>query len=492
MQTSLKKRSELSPKQIAAALILATAKRGSGYADFQERYFNDPVGFVKDCINWKKAGGEPSQYQLDILQNTPRSSRSSVRGPHGLGKTALAAWFILWFALTRDGQDWKAPTTASAWRQLTKFLWPEIHKWSRHLKWDLIGRPPFDERIELMSMSLRLRTGEAFALASDRSEFIEGAHADHLLYVFDEAKVIPPPTWDSAEGAFSTGEVMWLAISTPGSPNGRFYDIQSKKAGYEDWWVRHVTLDEAVAAGRITPAWAEQRARQWGEGSSIYKTRVLGEFSTEDEQSVIPLHLVEAAIERWHERKKLGTLEIEEFKCVGVDVARSGEDRTVLALRRGTTISEIRSYSKALTTATVGRVAGIVRAQKKGYAIVDVIGVGAGVYDQLREMDDVDAIAFSASGRTTRRDRTREFRFLNKRAAAWWLFREMLEDGEVALPDEDMLVGDLTAPHWKVSSLGRIQVESKDDIRKRIGRSTDYADAVIQAFWTEARGTGLI
>lgn len=81
---------------------------------------------------------------------------------------------------------------------------------------------------------------------------------------------------------------------------GRFYDIHSRKPGYEDWTVRHVTLGEAIKAGRISPDWAEQRKRQWGEDSAIYQNRVLGEFAASDEDAVVPLAWVEAAVERWH------------------------------------------------------------------------------------------------------------------------------------------------------------------------------------------------
>ena len=99
----------------------------------------------------------------------------AVRGPHGLGKTALAAIGVLWFATTRDiaGVDWKVPTTASAWRQLQKFLWPEIHKWARRIDWNKVGRDPFG-RDELLKLSLNLRTGEAFALASDEPSRARG------------------------------------------------------------------------------------------------------------------------------------------------------------------------------------------------------------------------------------------------------------------------------------------------------------------------------
>jgi hypothetical protein len=431
-------------------------------------------------------GNEPSPYQVETLSKLPTERRVTVRGPHGLGKTALAAWAILWFALTRDGEDWKIPTTASAWRQLTKFLWPEIKKWTRRLCWEVIGREPFNERTELLQLSIKLSTGEAFALASDQSELIEGAHATHLLYIFDEAKTIPEDTWDSAEGAFATGNCYWLAISTPGEPQGRFYDIHRRAAGYDDWWVRHVHLEEAVEAERISTAWAEQRRLQWGESSAVYQNRVLGEFATSKEDGVIPLAWVEAANERWHQWADRN--EAVDFTCVGVDVGRGG-DQSVYALRYGDVIGELRRSSERDVMPVAGRTKGIIDGYG-GYAIVDVIGVGAGVVDRLREQG-VSVRSFHAGKRTGMRDSSGELGFADTRSAAWWNLREMLQDKMVALPPDDKLTGELTAPAWKVQSGGRIKVESKDDVKKRLRRSTDSADAVIQAYWTPGAGVQL-
>ena len=191
-------------------------------------YANDPVGFIREFIVWKP-DEHPAIYQNEVMANLSDLHRESVRGPHGLGKTALIAWLILWFAETNDGlYDWKIPVTASAWRQLTKYAMPEVHKWARCLNWSKLGHEPYNDRTELTQLSLRLKTGEMFALASDNAALIEGAHADKLFYIFDESKEIPSPTWDAAEGAFSTGNCFWLAASTPGEPQGRFFEIQSK------------------------------------------------------------------------------------------------------------------------------------------------------------------------------------------------------------------------------------------------------------------------
>ena len=454
-------------------------------------YRDDPAAFVRECIAWKDDEG-PAAYQDEVLTEFARRHRASIRAPHGVGKTTLSAWIILWFAMTRDGEDWKIVTTASAWRQLVKYTWPELHKWARRLRFEKFGRAPFDTRTELLTLSLKLKTGEAFAAASDQPELIEGAHADHLLYVFDESKAIIAKTFDAAEGAFSgagtdtRSEAFALSISTPGEPSGRFYEIQSRKPGLEDWWVRHITLEEAIAAGRVSREWAAQRARQWGESSAVYQSRVLGEFASADETSVIPLAWVEAAQDRWREREERGDFGQGSLTSLGVDVAYTGEDENVLAPRRGDVVLPLIGFTKSDTMATTGRVAGMLRAHG-GRPVVDVIGIGAGVVDRLREQEFI-VVPFNASVRCVLLDRTGELGFANLRSAAWWHLREALDPtygSEVALPPDDGLTGDLTAPKWRVASTGKIEVESKDTIKARIGRSTDRGDAVVQAFALE-------
>ena len=478
-------------KLLEAELGIAPGK-STAAKDFEHRYFNNPALFVEECFVWKSKDEGPTSYQNDILNALITQKRISVRGPHGLGKTALSSWIVLWFALTREaaGVDWKIPTTASAWRQLQRFLWPEITKWSKRLNWEKIAfRGPFSERTELLSISLKLGDGEAFAVASNDSQKIEGAHADSLLYLFDEAKAIPPPTWDSAEGAFSAGNCIWLSASTPGEPLGRFFEIQSKRAGYEDWWTRHVTLKETIAAGRVSPEWVEARKRQWGENSSVFKNRVLGEFSSDDDGGVIPLSWIELANERWQdwvENGRPGWLD-----RLGVDVGTTG-DKTVFARRlTGNVIMSLDYLPKpnpvVATMEIAGRVKGILAANPTARGVIDVVGIGAGVVHRLAEQK-MRVEGFGAAERSDALDISGEIGFANKRAAAWWGFREMLDptsDHNVALPPDDVLTGDLTAPKYRMQSGGRLLIESKDEIKKRLGRSTDAADAVIMAFFQD-------
>jgi hypothetical protein len=462
-----------------------------------DRWMYDPVAWVNDVIDWP-VGQHLTGYQEEVLSALPVKRRVAVRGPHGIGKTATIAFAVLWHSTTRDmaGIDWKVLTTASAWRQLTLFAWPEIRLWARRVNWDRLGRAPFDRR-ELLDLHLKLGHGAASAVASNDPAKIEGAHASSLLYIYDEAKTIPAGTWDAAEGAFSGGhsvglpEAFALAMSTPGAPSGRFYDIHKRARGTEDWHTKHVTLADAVKAGRVSADWAAQRATQWGEDSAIYQNRVLGEFWSSDELSVMPLSWVEAAVERWHVWNDAGRPPLEGRHILGVDVARGGSDSTVIAHRIGPCVVGLTPHHQEDTMRTTARVQAALSGLPEGaLAVVDSIGVGGGVVDRLRELE-VAVLPYTGSARTTARTRDGEHGFSAVRSAAYWHLRELLDPtfgSDIMLPPDDLLLADLNAPTWtEVTGIPpKIQVERKEDLVARLGRSPDAGDSVAMAFWADA------
>lgn len=470
------------------------------YKEFGEYYWDKPHRFVFDCIDFPIIHGEygsPAPYQMRIAFKLAQRRRVSVRSLHGVGKTALASWLVHWFALTRDALevDWKVICTASAWRQLTRYLAPEIVKWGRRLRWNVIGREPYNLHDELLTQSLKLGYGSAFMVASNDPATIEGAHATELLYLFDESKIIPAETWNSAEGAFSTGSCYWFAISTPGVPEGTFYDIQSRKDGYEDWHVERITLPEAVSAHRIDMAWADQRKRQWGEESSMYRNRVLGEFADAEADGLVSLAQAEKANDLYDMWDSLPDDEKGVFVRTICDVARFGDDKTVMAdlwdWNGIKVFTNWKEYSKISTMATTGHIVSRIR-DKTGKATVDVVGLGSGVVDRLREQK-YKVIAFNNGSGTDAKDRAGEFEFSNVRSASYWNVREMHEDNLVAYPSIEKLTRDLTVIHWAPTSGGKIVVEKKEEIRKRLKRSTDYSDVIAMGLWKgDTKGSGLV
>jgi hypothetical protein len=490
-------RRELGLSGLAKDALTAAALQRLAYGQFQRRYRMDPAGFVDECIEFPK-DEYPASYQLQTLEDLIVHKRVAIRGPHGLGKTAVPAWAVLWFGLTRDGDDWKVPTTASVWRQLTEFLWPEIHKWARLIKWDIVGRDPLriGPRGELQKLHLVLQTGQAFGVASDQSSAIEGAHADHMLYVYDEAKAIPDDTFDASEGAFfgagegTNREAFALAQSTPGAPQGRFHAIHSHRPGLEHWKTKHVTVDMAIKAGRIARDVPERMARQWGKKSVLYQQRVLGNFAT-DVDALIPLEWVEAANERWlaleQDTDGLPKVDRRKRRYIGADIADTGGDENVIAYRYGLVLRELEFWQGADLMETTGFLVQAHREASDAPLVVDVIGIGSGVVARLNELG-IPTLPFHASEASGFSDRTGRLVFGNKRAAAWWNLRELLQpenNHNIALPPDELLTSDLTTPKMRVGSRGAIYIEEKVEIRKRLGRSTDRGDGVVEAFYGE-------
>jgi intein/homing endonuclease len=201
---------------------------------FKWFYRNCPIGYRWEKIDTIEDLGEQPTVSITV---EPTHTFLTTFVEHNSASCSIA---ILWFALTREALrlDWKLPVTASVQNQLKNYLWPEVKKWSRRLNWDRVGRPAFNQRSELLTMELHLVLGQAFCVSPEEPGKLEGAHADHLFFCYDEAKLIEEGIWDAAEGAFAgsgpdTGMYAFaLAISTPGEPSGRFYQIHQKAKGW--------------------------------------------------------------------------------------------------------------------------------------------------------------------------------------------------------------------------------------------------------------------
>jgi hypothetical protein len=454
-------------------------------SEYREKYFNDPLRWITDFVKI-----DLPKYHIDILSLIRNGeTKIAIYGPHGLGKSVLAANIVLWAGATSS--DCKIITTASAWRQLDKYLWPEIHKWYRRVDWAAVERAGGSKRPVLFDLKCDFSAQvEAFAVACEDPATIEGAHADRVIYIFDESKTIPSGTWEAAEGAFSTpGHHLQIALSTPGDTSGVFYSICSRQHGYEKWRVRHVSLRDAIRAGRITMGWAREKRAAWGKDSLAYQTRVWGIFATDNPESIIPLSWVELAVNRWHDIQNKNLVPDGKI-VIGADTAGMGNDKTVFFYRVGNVGYQIKRQKKSRPM----ELAGILKNEMGPKAILNIdvsFGEGAGTANRLCEFDGyasrINAVNFSQKTEKTARDSITTF--ANVRALMWWNMREMLDPEnkeDVALPDDELLIGDLVAVRrLPIRSDGKLQIESKEDIRKRIGRSTDDGDACCLAFYLD-------
>lgn len=470
----------------AARLELARRQaRTQRLATGPAQYLRDPVGFLRRYLPAFTA----TPYQAEILDAVGPGGKVTARGPRGLGKTALSAVFVVFFAVTREaaGLDWKIVVTSGSWFQLRAYFWPEVHRWARLLDWDALGLEPWRPERELQRTGINLTHGMASSASPDRAELIEGAHAREVLVVFDESKAIPRSTFDAIEGVFSgvgpdsPDRGYALAVSTPGAPAGAFYDLHRRRPGTEDWTVRHVTLAEAVAAGRVTDEWATRLGRLWGESSPLYLQHVRGEFAADDEDALIPIAWVEQAVERWRERQESGW-QIGPCTGLGVDVARHGRDQTMVAVGHGRDhVAELRTLPRQDTAATAGDVARMLAESPLAEAVIDADGMGVGVVDQLAQAGANVTPFFGGQAVPEWRDRSGLLQAFNRRAAAWWHLREMLDprlSPTLALPPDDELLGDLTGPRQQPHPRGLIKLEPKDQTKARLGRSPDRGDSV--------------
>lgn len=419
---------------------------------------NNPVWFCQTVLKVQTI----YDYQKAVLGALASSQKVAWRSGHGVGKTAAAAWAVLWFLFTRPNS--KVITTASSWRQVSKQLWPEIHHWLRQADLEAIGLK--QDRIEPLNLMIKLEadwfaTGEA----SDEPAKMEGFHAPSIFYVVDEGKTVPDLTYEALEGALTNaqGEAKQLVISTPPPQMaGYFYSIFSRKVS--DYQLFHTRCQDSPL---VSQDWIEARKREWGEDSPVYQTRVLGEFAESGEDLLIALKWIEAAVEK----------QVEEGpKEIGVDVARFGDDRTEFCVRIGRRVSRLLSFGKEDTMQITGRLKLLIDEEKPAITRIDEIGVGAGVLDRLNEQGyDVEGINVGEKANDSEK-------FINLRAEIYWGLRERFQQGDISIPNDDDLIAQLSNIKYKYTSRGQLQIESKDEMKKRGLKSPDKADALVLAF----------
>lgn len=203
--------------------------------------------------------------------------------------------------------------------------------------------------------------------------------------------------------------------------------------------------------------------------NDLFRTRVMGEFPSADDHSLIPLRWIEAAIRR--------TLPQKGHRRMAADIARFGEDSTVIGIRHGPVITELIVKHGQDTAETAGQINRLAYEIRPETISIDSIGIGAGVVDRLYELktEGVEAINVSLPARDPER-------FFNRRAELYWGLRERFRTGDVDIPDDDRLIEELSTLRYQITSRGQIRIESKDELKKRLGRSPDYADTVAMLF----------
>jgi len=436
-----------------------------------ERYRSDPVAFCREVLHffaWSK--------QCEILESVRDHPRTAVRSAHGPGKTATAARAALWFLSVHEGA--KVITTAAGATQVRHQFWREIAR-AYNASGGWIGGELYHTRLELS------KDWFAVGFTTDKTERFAGWHAEHLLLVVDEASGVPEEIFEAAAGIGTTPGSRLLLIGNPTKTSGTFFAaFHSNRALYN---TIHISAFDCPAfTGEDVPpevldalpskTWVEGLAELWGEHDPRYQVRVLAEFPSQEEFSIMGLADLEAAQAR--------IIEPGPPYMIACDVARFGSDSTVVAERRGDVARIKTVYRGKDTMRTVGEISRAARALqadvgRKPKVIVDDAGLGGGVVDRLRELGEFEILAFNGASATRSREYPR------KRDEAWFTLSERLSD--IDIPKDEELAADLLAPRYFIDSNGRRVVEPKSETKKRLRRSPDRGDAIVMLFGMDRR-----
>lgn len=437
------------------------------FEEFVAEYRDDPVKFVVEVL-----GAKPLPYQAEFLQAIANGERKmSVRSGHGTGKSTSASWAMLWYVLLRFPN--KVVVTAPTSKQLFDALFAELERWINQLPKQL--QPMLTVKSD--KVELTAAPSEAFISArtsrAETPEALAGVHSENVMLVVDEASGVPEKVFEAASGSMSGHNATTILLSNPTRSSGTFFESQTRLAG--SWWTRRWSC---VDSPLVSEEFVDEMRMRYGEDSNAFRIRVLGEFPLADDDTIIPFHLVESAMHRDIETDELATT------VWGLDVARFGSDKTALAKKKGNVITEVSSWQGLDLMQTVGRVKaeydGLPISLRPAEILVDVIGMGGGVVDRLREL------GLPVRGINVGESPSMGDTYTNLRAELWFKMRGWLEQRGAKLPKNEQLIAELTSIRYSFVSSGKMKAESKDEMRKRGLASPDLADAVCLTLASDA------
>lgn len=424
-------------------------------------YQPDPVGFVHDILNV-----EPCPEQIEMLQAYAAHDKPTIRSGRGPGKTAFLVFAALHFHCCFPMSQ--VIVTANTEQQLKNVFWPQLSKFFSGMN-DAVKSITSLQNSRMVSAEYPREWFITYVTGRrENPDAVQGYHAENLLFIVDEAAGVANEIIDAIEGSLTEGNNRMIMAGNATSTSGAFYDSHNKAR--EFYLPLHFNSEKA---SRVKEDFVKSMAKKYGKDSPVYMAYVLGEFPDQSEAQLIALSLVEAAMNR-------DSVPDEGPYVWGLDVARFGDDKTALIIRKGDIVKEVKTKFKRSTTEVVGWVSAlwntIPERQQPEMIYVDTIGVGAGVYDMLREL------GLPVYGVNVSESPSNNERFINLRAELWWRMREWFEQRRGKLCENEELVGELTTVRYEFTSNGKIKIESKEDMKRRSVSSPDLADAFMMTF----------
>ena len=453
---------------------------------------DDPLAFVLLTYPWGEPGTPlehfkgPRKWQRDVL-GTLRDHikdnqgkvdydtfRKAVASGRGIGKSALVSWLVHWMLSTRIGST--TIVSANSEAQLRSVTWAEITKWlamALNSHWFEIAATrimPAKWITELVERDLKKGTRywavEGRLWSEENPDAYAGVHNwDGVMLIFDEASGIPDSIWSVSDGFFTenTPHRFHVAFSNPRRNTGYFYETFNSKRSF--WRTSNIDAREVEGTDKNL---YQRIIDEYGADSYQANVEVYGQFPSEGDDQFIPVNLVDDAMKRPKHKDETAPI------TIGVDPARFGSDATVIAVRQGRDLIDIKRLRGADTMEVVGHVIEAIEEYKPALTVVDEGGLGAGVVDRLKEQ------RYKVRGVNFGNKAQKQLMYGNKRAEMWGAMRDWLKTASV--PQDRFLKSDLIGPKTKPDSKGTLFLESKKDMKARGLASPDAADAIAVTF----------
>jgi hypothetical protein len=444
-------------------------------------FYADPLGFVLFIFPWLEPNTPleiedgPDKWQKRFLDKLGRAIRDgypaeqairmATASGHGVGKTAMVAWIILWFMSTRPNPQ--VVVTANTYTQLTTKTWREL------AKWQMLAHNGHWFDWTATQLKLRRRPELWFATAvpwsASHAAAFAGTHEKHVLMVFDEASEIEDIIWETAEGAMTTPGAIWLCFGNPTQNTGRFRQCWTK---FRKRWL-NFRVDSRTAK-KADKKQLEDWIEDYGIDSDFVRVRVLGKFPAAGPKQLIPNDRVEAAVER-----EIDEREIPDRipRLMGIDVGSYGNAETVLILRQGPKMKkDIFSMREADVVKVAGWIGEKINDWHPDIVFIDAGGYGHAVYLLLAQRGFNVSPCYAGNQKRVLNKKV----FYNPRIEWWWRMREWLNEADI--PDHQQLFDDLISPEYSYDVANRMRLEPKESMMRRGIASPDYADALSVTF----------
>lgn len=434
-------------------------------------YIDHPVEFAIDILKV-----QPTLEQQAVMNDVAKFPMVSVKSGHGVGKSALESWIIWWYISTRPYP--KILCTAPTKHQLHDILWAEVSKWKRNSK-------SLDKDFEWTSEKIYLKGSQeewfAIARTSNKPDALQGTHAEHVLIIIDEASGVPDIVFEPVLGSMSTIDAKLLMCGNPTQLAGFFYESHTTK---RELYKTH-TIDGSKCE-RVDKNYVQTIIDMFGKDSDVYRVRVAGEFPKSNPDSFIGLDIIRT-------EKKI--IDVVESIDLGVDVARYGDDESVVATTYNKSqVERLNVFKHNDTMKLTGQIVNIIKMLNLKYPLVivrvkiDCDGLGVGVYDRLKEVIveknlKAKAIECHFGGKGGKVSYDEPIEYYNSTGIMWGTLRSKLKNNEITIPNNEELIKQITNRKYFINSDGTIKLERKEDMKKRNVHSPDRADAVVLSLY---------